>query len=183
MICRFKIEKASQAVGVLFRSDQVDRMSYLRLLKLLYIADRESLGETGWSITGDRFVAMDNGPLLSHTYDLIMGRHVGTPAWNEFFHTAHYWLVKEKEPDVAKLSKYEIGKLQEVARRYEDCNEWDMVEITHGFGEWKKNVPSAKSVKPIPLEDILEGLGREELLESILQERKDREAYDKIFGE
>lgn len=39
-------------------------MSYLRMLKLLYLADRESLKETGHTITGDRVVAMEHGPVL-----------------------------------------------------------------------------------------------------------------------
>jgi hypothetical protein len=46
------VEKAIQAVGVLFRNDRVRRMNYMRVLKLLYIADREALGETGRPIIG-----------------------------------------------------------------------------------------------------------------------------------
>lgn len=180
---RFSLDKAIQAIGVLFRADHVNRMSYLRLLKLLYIADRESLGETGWPITQDRVVAMNNGPVLCQTYELIMGRHVGTPTWSSFFRKAHYWLEQVADPDVGKLSKYEIAKLQEVAQRYEDFTEWDMVEITHGFPEWQKNKPEAKSMKSIPFEDILEAVGKKGLLQSLHQEQKDNEIYDKIFGE
>jgi hypothetical protein len=126
---------------------------------------------------------MDNGPVLSHTYDLIMGRHLGAPIWNSFFRKTHYWLEKVTEPDVGKLSKCEIAKLQEVARRYEDCSEWDMVELTHTFEEWQKNKPQPNSMKPIPFEDILEGVGKQKLLPSIEQDQKDREIYDGIFGE
>jgi uncharacterized phage-associated protein len=180
---RFEIDKVIQAIGVLFRSDHVNRMSYLRLLKLLYIADRESMAETGWPITRDRAVAMDNGPVLSQTYDLIMGRHVGAPLWSSFFRKAHYWLEKVSEPDVGRLSKYEITKLQQVAQRHEDRTEWDMVEITHEFSEWKKNKPEPNSMKPIPFEDILEAVGKKELLPSIEQEQRDTETYDAIFGE
>jgi hypothetical protein len=43
-----------------------DRMEYVRLLKLLYIADREMMAEAGAPVTGDRAVAMDHGPVLSH---------------------------------------------------------------------------------------------------------------------
>ncbi len=46
-----KVLKTIQAIGVLLRSDGVKRMNYMRLLKLLYMADRESLCETGRPIT------------------------------------------------------------------------------------------------------------------------------------
>ena len=35
-----KVLKTIQAIGVLLRADGVKRMNYMRLLKLLYIADR-----------------------------------------------------------------------------------------------------------------------------------------------
>src|SRR5207245_2612690 len=44
-------------------------MPMLKLLKLMYHADRTSLIETGFPVTGDTIVAMDNGPVLSKTYD------------------------------------------------------------------------------------------------------------------
>ena len=40
---RFNISKAIEAAGVLLREEPSRRMSRIRLLKLLYIADRESL--------------------------------------------------------------------------------------------------------------------------------------------
>ena len=48
---RFNFEKTLQAAGVLMSSDG-DRMEHMRLLKLMYIADREMLAETGSPITG-----------------------------------------------------------------------------------------------------------------------------------
>ena len=53
MTFRFDYDKALQAAGVLLSLDG-DRMERIRLLKLLYIADRELLAETGRTITGDR---------------------------------------------------------------------------------------------------------------------------------
>ena len=73
MTFRFSFEKRLQAAGVLLGLDG-DRMERIRLLKLLYIADRELLAETGRTITGDRVVAMDHGPVLSQVYDLIKGQ-------------------------------------------------------------------------------------------------------------
>ena len=72
MTFRFDFLKTLQASGVLLQLD-ANRMAYIRLLKLLYIADRELLAETGRTLTGDEAVAMKNGPVLSRVYDLIKG--------------------------------------------------------------------------------------------------------------
>src|SRR4051812_18447984 len=46
-------------------------MSYMKLIKLLYLADREALLRWARPITFDRYVSMDNGPVVSQTYRLI----------------------------------------------------------------------------------------------------------------
>src|SRR5262245_9212871 len=67
MLRQFDTMKAIQAAAVLLRFDD-GAMDYLRLLKLLYIADREALRETGRPISYSRTIAMDNGPLSSEVY-------------------------------------------------------------------------------------------------------------------
>ena len=86
---RFHFERALQASAYLLRLDG-KRMGYLRLLKLLYIADREWLAETGESITGDRAYAMKYGPVLSNIYDLIKGNGSRAGEWDDYIHTEGY---------------------------------------------------------------------------------------------
>src|SRR5580700_367699 len=85
-----KIEKTIQAIGVLFRHDGVRRMNYMRLLKLLYIADREAVKETGRPITGGPLMAMERGPVLQEVYDLIRGQHAAMPFWDRYFRKNRY---------------------------------------------------------------------------------------------
>jgi hypothetical protein len=59
MHLRFNFKRTLQASAYLLRLDG-KRMPYMRLLKLLYIADREWLAEMGESITGDRAYAIRN---------------------------------------------------------------------------------------------------------------------------
>ena len=66
----FDERKAAQAASVLLDRHE-GRMPYIKLLKLLYLADREALIETGLPITGDRFVSLKFGPVLSRVLDLI----------------------------------------------------------------------------------------------------------------
>jgi uncharacterized phage-associated protein len=134
-------------------------MSYMRLLKLLYVADREALAETGRPITGGPVVAMANGPVLSEVYDLIRGQHREMPQWGAFLRKDRYSLEMTNDPDVGSLSKYEIKKLQEVAQKHAEHDEWEMVLVTHEFPEWIKNNPGQSS-KPILLCEILEAIGQ-----------------------
>jgi uncharacterized phage-associated protein len=152
-------------------------MSYLLMLKLLYLANRESLKETGRPVTGDRIVAMEHGPVLSSVYDLIKGEHTGWAVWSEFIGKKGYRIELLHDTGNGALSKYEIGKLRELTERYSEANEWDMVEIVHALDEWKKNDPG-KSSKPIPFEDILEAIVRIADKEAILQDARDQAAFD-----
>jgi uncharacterized phage-associated protein len=170
------VVKLIQAAGVLLRQERREQMGYMRLLKLLYIANRESLKETGALIIADRFVAMKHGPVLSHTLDVVKGQDFRSPDWDHFVRRDGYkiFLEKESEPGNSELSKYDIRKLEEVSRRFADTSDWDLVEHTHTFPEWKRNDPGDSS-KLIPLEHILEGVGMDrkdaaEVLEALKQE-------------
>lgn len=177
-----RVNKTIQALGVLFREDRVKRMNYMRLLKLLYLADRESLRETGRPITGGPVAAMQRGPVLEDVYALIRGQHREMPLWSEFFRKDRYDLEVLKEPDVGKLSRYEIGKLQEVAKRHEEDDEWSLVQLTHELPEWKKNDPGS-SCKPISLIDIVEGVGAGAAFEEISKEAQNAQRFSRVFGE
>ena len=179
---RFNIEKAMQSVATLLHFHGTKEMSYLRLLKILYIADRESLQETGQPITGDQIVAMEHGPVLSAVYDLIKGEHSSWSTWSKFFKKIGYRIEMIADPGNGKLSKYEIGKLRNLTTKYEDRNEWDMVDAVHKFEEWKKNNPG-KSSRLIPIDDLLAAVGRADDKESIMQDAFDQEAYDRFFAE
>jgi len=86
---QFRFEKALQAAGVLLERAG-GRMEYLRLLKLLYIADREMIAQELSPITGDRVVAMKNGPVLSQVYDLIKGTAAKSGEWSCYVSTVNY---------------------------------------------------------------------------------------------
>ncbi len=176
-----KVSKTIQAIGVLFRHDHVRRMNYMRLLKLLYMADRESLAETGRPIAGGPAVAMERGPVLTEVHDLIRGQHAEMPLWDEYFRTDRYDLELLKDPDVKQLSRYEITKLQEIAKRHAEDDEWALSQFTHTFPEWQKNYPGTET-RPIPLEDTLEAMGLGKAASALKEEARDVTFFDRLFG-
>jgi uncharacterized phage-associated protein len=182
---KLDVRKTIQIIAVLLHSDRCNRMSYLRLLKLLYIAYRESLAETGRSMTNDRVVAMKHGPVLSEVYYLVESKHPANEKWGEFLRKGAYILELVGDPGTSELSPYEIRKLSEIADRCRDFDEWDMVELTHGFPECIRNRPDESQrvkVRDIPLEDILAEVGRSEDVSRIMQEDAEGAFLDQIFS-
>ncbi len=184
MTHRFDVEKAIQATGVLLRKEGKSA-SRIRILKLLYIADRMSLEKTGSPILGSRrLVAMKHGPLHSEMLDLINGYHIAEAAWSRHFRNVGKDVVLEEEPDVGKLSRHEIQLLNEIVDARLNLDDWQIVDETHQFQEWKKHYPDLEenTSRPIPVEDLIEATGRGDDKESILQDMKDSDAFDKFFA-
>jgi len=178
---KFKQKKTTQAVAFFLRRSGPSRTAnYMRLIKLLYIADRESLKETGRPITGDHVVAMERGPVLSRLYNLIKDTAPDSIEWDKFIERDNYNIRLISEPGNSELCRYEINKLQEIWDRYRGDDEFDLVKITHEFTEWKKNDPGTSS-KQIPLSDILEAVGRKDDIEKIEREANESAAFANFF--
>ena len=180
MTFRFHFEKSLQAAGVLLSLDG-ERMERIRLLKLLYIADRELLAETGRTITGDRAVAMDHGPVLSQVYDLIKGEASRAGEWNHYIRTVNRAVEFRNDPGRGELSRREVEKLTEVTDRYRDVNDWSLVRCTHDFPEWSSNFRPGTS-STIPWLEVLSAQGKDQLVELALIEEADRCYLDDLFG-
>lgn len=58
MSYHFSTLRAAQATAILLKLSPNHSMPYMKLVTLLYIADRESIRDTGSPITGDTYVAM-----------------------------------------------------------------------------------------------------------------------------
>ena len=176
-VFRIDVFKTIQAICLLLKAMRKDRLEYISILKLLYMADRESWAERGAPITGDVPVAMKNGPVLSAVYGLInLEREEDLPLWLQYLHREDYDLEVKADPGTDRLSRYEVRKLTALAERNAGLGWRELVEVTHGFAEWKKNDPEGHGLKmlPISLADILEAVGRGEQVESITEDMEAR---------
>lgn len=182
MLITFNILKVAQASAVLLKQEPGRRMSRLRLLKLLYIADRESLQESARPITGDNPVAMRNGPVLSQTYDLIKGADVGVAEWDQYLRSVGRDVELVADPGVGKLSRREVAKLQEVAARFFQFDDWDVAECTHTFEEWEKNKPQGGGSNAIPLDDLLDATGQAAKKDALLETQRAEQIADRFFS-
>jgi uncharacterized phage-associated protein len=133
-------------------------MEYIKLIKLLYLADRESFIETGYPITGAKMVSMDRGPVLSEILNLITWGHREPTPWDEAISVPQgYQVSLLADPGEEELSQYESDLLEQVFARFGSWDRWDLVDYTHELPEWSD--PSGSSL-PIDARVILQEAGR-----------------------
>ncbi len=182
MVFRFDFRKTLQAAALLLRlAGKPYSVNHMRLIKLLYIADRRSLQETGRPITGDNAVAMERGPVLSRMLDLIKQKHARSPEWGKYIESSYYDVRLIRDPGNGELCPYEVDTLEAVWNEHRSKDEWDLVQETHEFPEWKKNNPGSSS-KPIPLTDILEAVGHLADLPDIEKDAQDAARLNNLYG-
>ncbi|GMV90529.1 MAG: hypothetical protein AMXMBFR82_03070 [Candidatus Hydrogenedentota bacterium] len=182
----FRLPKVVQEVGVILNQVPEHRFNYTMLLKILYLADRESLAEVGHPISGDIHVAMPRGPVLSRVCDLIRQTNYVSEEqseyWSKFFETKRKELVLKASPGTDHLSKYEIEKLQTLTAKHKKTLLGKMLDFVGDLPEVKKN-KRGSSRKAIPLEDILVAVGREDSIAEIRQNQAEDEFLAKILGD
>jgi uncharacterized phage-associated protein len=155
----FNERKATEAAAHLLKL-RGGRMSYMKLIKLLYLADREALLRFGCPITTDRYVSMDRGPVLSRVLNLITEEKepASQSLWtNAISEPDHYEVHLNKEIEPEELSDAEIELLDEIFRQYGQLDRWSLIKITHDLPEW---VDPHGSAIPISYRDILLNAGK-----------------------
>src|ERR1017187_8500519 len=120
MVLRFNERRATEAAAR-FLKLRGGRMSYLKLIKMLYFLDREALLRWGRPVTTDRYVSMGNGPVVSRIYDLIREEPApGTESiWRSYISAPQGWEVELlAEPEPAELSRAEEALIDEIYATY-----------------------------------------------------------------
>ncbi len=159
----FNEQKAAQ-IAAWFIASQGGTMPHLKLIKLMYLAERASLKAHGYLMTGDRFVAMPHGPVLSLTLDHINdGVRSAQDGWDSWVsdkanHTVG--LVREVTRDALdELSAADLSILEATWRDFGWMTKYQLRDYTHD----KKNCPEWDdpngSSMPIPYEGVLRAIG------------------------
>jgi uncharacterized phage-associated protein len=152
----FNQAKAAQAAVRLLKS-RGGRMSYMKLIKLLYLADREALARWGRSITADCYVAMPHGPVLSQVLDLINEQPDPAAAestWAHYISEPDHYEVSLKQSEVPGdlLSEAEDQLLDEIFAKFGHLTRWQIRDLAHTLPELRD--PEG-GVIPITVADIL----------------------------
>lgn len=178
---RFNIEKATEATAYLIQLCSPRRpIKFMKILKLLYLAEREALREWERPIIYDSYCSMDHGQVLSNTYNL-MKRQTRYHQWDEHIqHRWYLWLALRKPVQLRKLSRAEAELLERIANEYGHLKEFELAELTHQLPEYKE---AHGSSIPTTMADLLGALEfSEEDIQRIRKQLEDRAVLDSIFA-
>ena len=185
----FNEKRTAQAAAyLLYRGG--GRLPLLKLMKLLYLAERESLRVFGEPITGDKPVSMPHGPVLSTTYDLMNGglRSIegGWDTWMDD-RAGHdialrdQSMIRTPEQDLLELSDGDLEVLEAIWVRFGHMSKFQLVDYTHtgACPEWED--PNGSS-RPIPMARLFRVLGYSvEGERSALEHLKDQTRLQSAF--
>jgi len=158
----FNERKSAQAAARLIHRHG-GAMSYMALIKLLYLADRRCLVEAGAPITGDLMVSMPYGPVLSRIYERITwGAENQASPWFDYISEPEHYAVRALITDTDELSRYELRVLDETHETFGSMDRWALVRYTHTLPEWRDPQGSSLAIDPV---EILraEGISAEEI--------------------
>lgn len=152
------------------------RMNYMKLIKLMYLSDRISLLKFRRPITGDRYVAMKLGPVLSNVYD-----HIKNGTWDRYLIKENRYNVRlVSDPLTGPLSEDEINILQEVWEYCRKHDQWQLSDLTHDLPEWQETPKD----KDIPVERILQALGKKKKeIDEIRYEAEEESFFEEVFSD
>lgn len=158
----FNVRKAAQ-VAAYFALEHGGKIDVLKLVKLIYLADREFMTRYDCMILNDKFVSMDHGPVNLMTLNYIDGCTQDRRNWDAFISDRDGYAVGLTKPNMKleeldELSDAEVEVLGQVWGEFGHMNKWEIRDYTHeNCPEWED--PEGSSA-PIPYERVFKFLGK-----------------------
>jgi hypothetical protein len=175
--------KATQAAARLLKSAG-GAMNYMVLVKMLYMADRQTLMDWGRPITGDDYFTMKLGPVLSRVHDLITEEQPPEEfhPWTQSITRAKWDVALIGEPGDQELSEAEEAVLDNVFNRFKIY-----LNDPFGFPRWiHRHLREVKEITegriPLKLSEILSaGDKSAEEISTVLSELQMLETMDAML--
>ncbi|WP_072620416.1 Panacea domain-containing protein [Spirulina major] len=187
IIFSFNDIKATQAAAFLVKLHGQPSMSYLGLLKMLYVSDRRSLESSGYPITGDEFVSMKYGPVLTRIYDYVkpQGGRVFSDYWSSYIATVasprnpqkKVYITLIDDPGDDELSPIEEDILRAVYQEFGHLDPFKVAEWTHSLPEWIDPQTLDRKVVKISILELLNYLNISDEQIQEIRETAERERY------
>lgn len=137
------IQTSAQALYYIAKNYNVNgNTNKMGALKLLFFAEKYHLQQYGRMITNDTFFAMKNGPVASAARDILsfddMNFH--SDIIENFIQKVDNNLYKATNLEIEcdLLSETDIEALDFAIEKFGHLNQWELVEETHKYQEWKR---------------------------------------------
>lgn len=180
-------EKRAAQTAAFFIHHAGGTIEILKLMKLMYLAEREALARYGESITGDVLVSMKHGPVLSKTLDHINGfidsEDGGWESWISARAGHQLGLQPAHDPvdELTQLSDADTEILDFIWDKFGKYSKYKLRDITHKIcPEWED--PGDTS-QVIPYSRVLNCVGyKPEVVRELEQRMRDEDELDKMFN-
>jgi uncharacterized phage-associated protein len=169
---RFNLKKV---LGIItwFALKEGGEIDKVKLLKLVYLADRLHLRDYGRRIIPGKYYGMRMGPVHSEVKDIVDSniyddseKQLVDESFTKVNHDIR--LLKDKHFEKALFSKSEIDALEKTWNNFGCFSNWDLKDITHLYPELKKkeNELNEDCTRfSIDLEECFDNLSQAELKE------------------
>jgi uncharacterized phage-associated protein len=169
--------KATQVAAFFLKESDNYMRDFIKLVKLVYLADREALLELGYTLTKGTHYSLPKGPIVSEVYDWLKGRLIGE-FWNQHIRRSGKYGVKlERDPGIGLLAESHILILRRVQKEYGNMRTWKLVKNVEALPEYRKPTGKRKS-RPIQYVRILCHKKSGYTLEEGMAIAKENRAYD-----
>ncbi len=154
-------------------------MELLKLMKELYLIDRESIKERDSSVSGDEFFSLRYGPVLSYTLNML--KDLKESEWDGFLkrkgNTYYAKNLQSTDDDYDLLSEKDRQYIEKISEQFKDKTSSDLVKYTHTLEEWTN---PGKSSRKIRFSDVMRALGKSE--EEIRQAKEEYDFFNELAG-
>ena len=163
---------AQVAAGLILRASRA--VGALRLMKLMYLVEREAMARHVFPIVFDDIHAMRNGMALSRTYDLMIQKP-GTPTngeWTRYIERSNRGLIVRhgvSAESLDGLTRNDVAAIDHVWHTHGRKSTDELIhDVHHALDEWAAhwNDPDRKrGAVPVPyaqMYQLLLGLGDED---------------------
>lgn len=155
-IKHFDRDKALEAI--LYIAKSLHNPTFHSISKMLYLSDKLHLQEYGRLICGDRYIAMENGPVPSAIYDMMKvaaRRRSIDVDWDEIIQESldvyrGRDVIPKRDCDMDMLAESEVECIQKVIAEYGHKSFGQLTDITHDSA-WE----ATDDNQTIPLESIV----------------------------
>ncbi|MEY2804329.1 MAG: hypothetical protein RL657_1665 [Pseudomonadota bacterium] len=131
------------------------RLEILKLMKLLYLAERKFYELHGEPLTGDVPFSMKNGPVLSSIFDRLKKTENLNDTWRTWIigRSGHEIQLKSAWSDPCKelgaLSKADLEVMDMVWLEFGHCKAQELVHYTHDHcAEWSDPGTLSRKIQP-----------------------------------
>jgi uncharacterized phage-associated protein len=155
------------AAALYIVSKNLPELTMAKLFKLLYFSDKDHLVRYGRTITGDRYVAMKDGPVPSSLYDLFKEMRVAPTSPEALLLSKNITVVPStfKYPrleasgtiDPMQLSVSDIASLDRILFEFGQFSFLRLRALTHETPAWENAWSERKTDSdPMKFEDFFE---------------------------